>query len=166
MLSSTPAVCSMLPRFDILSPFLFSPGLLAVTITDSPDSAVSLASEHFRSLRVLLSQPRNARLVVSRSIDDDDTVDNCLGSRAACLLSRGITYPSVDTLRQHLFAGFTGTTAATIALPGQIGPWKNNRRNDSCHIHRRADPGLANRDTPLFLSAPLCVVPDSSLYTL
>lgn len=47
------------------------------------------------------------------------------------LLSRGITYPGLDnTLRQHLFARFTGSTAPTT-----LEPWRSN--NSGCHIHRR-----------------------------
>lgn len=118
--------------------------------------------------RRTLSVTKNAREERSRwSLDRSTAPWKCLGSGAAFLVSREISYPSLDTVRQHLFARFvrTGSTVAMIPLASiEMKPWKSNRRNDSCHIHRQADSCLANRNTPLFLSAPLCVVPDT--YTL
>lgn len=71
------------------------------------------------------------------------------------LVSQGIAYPSLDdTLRRHLFARFTIGTTSAIALSSEMESLADNRRNDSCHIRRRADSSLANRNAPL-LSTPL-----------
>lgn len=112
------------------------------------------AGKHFRPLRI-----RARYAGVSRSIDDTETPS----VRAACSVSRGITYPTLDTLRQHLFARLTGSTVSIIAAASATEQRKNVRGNDSCHIHRQAGSSLANRNTPLFLPAPLCAVPDTLL---